>query len=165
MPLPSGWVDHLFAKLSVRYGAAFMRQWADAAPVLVKADWAEVLDGFERHPEAFTYALANLPDAPVNAIQFRAIARRAPNPAAAALPEPPADPVRVQAAVDRMQATAGRLGSRNLAQECIDNIERLCNGKPSSAQKAMVQSCLRMPGTSTTLQLQRAAAQPEGAEV
>lgn len=153
MPLPSDWVDHLVAKLSVRYGAAFMRQWADASPVLVKTDWAEVLDGFERHPQALTYALANLPDTPVNAIQFRAIARRAPNPAAASLPEPPADPARVGAAVQAMLATKATLIAKSPAQECIDNIERLCNGKPSSAQKAMVRSCLRMQGTTTNLGL------------
>ena len=45
MPLPELWVDHLFAKLSVRWGAAFMRQWPDTDPALVKADWSEVLDG------------------------------------------------------------------------------------------------------------------------
>ena len=111
MPLPAPWVDHLFGKLAVRWGVAFLRQWQDAEPALVKADWCEVLDGFERHPEAFTYALANLPDKPLNAIQFRALARCAPTPAVAALPEPPADPVRVAKAVRAMQAAKASLRS------------------------------------------------------
>lgn len=82
MRLHSTWVDHIFAKLTVRYGAAFMRQWpADIDVVMLKADWAEVLGGFAKNPDAFTYALENLPDTPVNALAFRAIARRGPPPA------------------------------------------------------------------------------------
>jgi hypothetical protein len=167
MPLHASWADHLFAKLSVRYGAAFMRQWPDADPVLVKADWCDVLDGFERHPEAFTYALANLPDKPLNAIQFRALARCAPTPAVPALPEPAADPDRVQAAVDRMTTTKATLQAKSFAQQCIDNIERIVAnraGAISSAQKAMVASCLRVPGTTTTLPVPRVDLQPEGAD-
>lgn len=76
MPLPAQWVDHLIGKLSVRYGAAFMRQYADAAPELVKADWAEVLDGFSK--EALQYGLRYLPATPPNALQFRDQCRRAP---------------------------------------------------------------------------------------
>jgi hypothetical protein len=153
MPLPSGWADHLFAKLTVRYGAAFMRQWPDANPSLVKADWCEVLDGFERHPEAFTYALANLPDKPLNAIQFRALARCAPTPAVPALPEPAADPQRVAGALQAMLATKTTVRAKSLAQQCIDNIERIVAnraGAISSAQKAMVRSCLRT-GAATSL--------------
>lgn len=79
MHLHSTWVDHIFAKLTVRYGAAFMRQWPDADPIMLKADWAEVLGGFAKQPDALTYAIENLPDTPVNALQFRALARRGPS--------------------------------------------------------------------------------------
>lgn len=41
MPLPHRWVEHLFARLAVRYGGAFLRQYGDADPALVQADWAD----------------------------------------------------------------------------------------------------------------------------
>lgn len=105
MPLPASWVDHLFAKLGVRYGAAFMRQWPDTAPDLVKADWAEVLDNVRA--ESISYALKYLPEKPPNAIQFRDICRRAPAPSDLArlqAPVPQADPDRVKAIMARLGA-------------------------------------------------------------
>ena len=54
-----------------------------------------------------------------------------------------------------------------LAQRCIDNIERIVkarDGRISEPQRHMVAHCLRMPGTSTTLPVQRAGALPEGTE-
>jgi hypothetical protein len=93
MPLTAAWVDSLFARLTVRYGVAFLRQYQDIDPAAVKADWAEVLDGFDRHPEAIKHALANMPaDKPPTVLQFRDAARKAPTPEAPRLPEPPADP-------------------------------------------------------------------------
>lgn len=79
MLLSSVWVDAILAKLTVRYGEAFMRQYADAKPEIVKADWAEVLAGFRG--EDIAYALKYLPsERPPNAMQFRDICRRAPEP-------------------------------------------------------------------------------------
>jgi len=77
MPLPARWVDHLFAKLTVRYGSAFMRQWPGADIEFVKSDWADVLDGTSA--ESIAYALQYLPsERPPNAMQFRDLCRRAP---------------------------------------------------------------------------------------
>lgn len=103
MPLPISWVDYLFAKLSVRYGDAFMRQWPDADPAVVKGDWAEVLDGTAR--DSLSYALRYLPERPLNALQFRDICRRAPSAPVLALQAPldPADPGRVAAIMSRMR--------------------------------------------------------------
>lgn len=154
MPLPANWVDHLFAKLTVRYGAAFMRQWNDADPAMVKADWAEVLDGASG--PSLQYAIANLPYSPPNAMQFRDICRSAPAPTVPELPAPPADPARVAAALGRMAEIRHTLRDSSPAQHCIDNIERIVAGRGgtiSSAQAAMIESCLLMPGTSTTLPL------------
>lgn len=162
------WVERLFSRLQVRYGRQWLAMWEGIEPNAVKADWEETLrDVFARNPKAIAYALENLPERVPTADVFLKLCRQAPWPQLAALPEPVAtpDPERVGAALKAMLETKAALVRRGPAQECIDNIERLCNGKPSSAQKAMVQSCLRMPGTSTTLQLQRAAPQPEGAEV
>jgi hypothetical protein len=79
MPLPAAWVESLLAKLQVRYGEAFARQYADLDPAAVKADWAEVLEGFTY--DAIAYGLRYLPsDKPPIASQFRDICRRAPAP-------------------------------------------------------------------------------------
>lgn len=56
-----------------------------------------------------------------------------------------------------------------LAQQCIENIERIVRvngGRISDPQRHVVAHCLRMPGTSTTLPVQRVGAvpQPEGSE-
>lgn len=100
MSLPAAWVDALFAKLAVRYGAAFMRQWDGIDPAAIKADWSDVLAGFQAHPAAFRAALENLPDdKPPNAMAFRALCRTAlrddRQTAPPALPAPKADPTRV----------------------------------------------------------------------
>jgi hypothetical protein len=98
MSLPLAWVDALFARLSVRYGAAFMRQYADLEIGAVKADWSDVLGGFAGQPEAIRYALDNLPaDKPPTAGQFRLLCNSAPVPEVKAIAHdaPPADPERV----------------------------------------------------------------------
>ena len=65
--LPTRWADELFGRLSLRYGAAFLAQYRDLDLEAVKADWADVLDGFERFPEAIRHALSVLPaDRPRN---------------------------------------------------------------------------------------------------
>jgi hypothetical protein len=156
MPLQTSWVYHLFAKLTVRYGQAFTRQYADADPTMVKADWAEVLDGTSG--EALSYALRYLPNNPPNAMQFRDLCRAAPTQDAPKLPPPVTrpDPARVRAALERMRQ---RLPPSSPAQQCIDNIERIVaelNGIISEAQRHMVAHCLRMPGTSTRLAIERA---------
>lgn len=109
--LPSAWVDLLFAKLSVRYGVQFMRQYGDLDPALVKADWSEVLAGFGG--EEISYGLKYLPeDRPPNAMQFRALCRRAPVSAPLLLRDDvQADPERVKAALERMAAVRAELDS------------------------------------------------------
>jgi hypothetical protein len=96
MSLPGAWVDSLFARLSVRYGETFMRQYADLDIGAVKADWADVLYGVSG--EGIGYGLRFLPiDRPPNAMQFVAICRRRPDSTQLALPgpAPKADPARV----------------------------------------------------------------------
>ncbi len=70
--LESRYVDRLHARLLVRYGAQWLRQYEGLDEALVKADWAEVLDGVSA--EGIRYALENLPaDWPPNAKQFRGL--------------------------------------------------------------------------------------------
>jgi Arc/MetJ-type ribon-helix-helix transcriptional regulator len=106
MRLPESWVEALFERLIVRYGAAFMRQYEQCEPALVKADWAQVLGGFQSRPDAIRYAIDNLPnERPPNALQFRALCNSVPEP-----PPPPQiegpkpQPSRVAALLDRMRA-------------------------------------------------------------
>jgi hypothetical protein len=78
MSLPLHWVDRIFSKLTVRYGAAFMRTYEGLPLDEVKADWAEELDGFDG--ESIAYGLRFLPsDRPPNVLQFRDQCRRAPS--------------------------------------------------------------------------------------
>lgn len=127
MPLQTSWVDHLFAKLTVRYGAAFLRQWPDADPALVKADWAEVLDGVRG--DSLSYALRFLPVKPPNAIEFRELCRKAPTQQAAALPapEPKADPARVRALMARLGQR--ERGPMTDAERCARNIAAIAKAR------------------------------------
>lgn len=87
MALPDAWVDHLFAKLAIRYGDAWARRWDGLPMSAVRADWADVLD---RLPgEALTYGLAHLPpDFPPTAAAFRQLCNA--RPAQEQLPQLPA---------------------------------------------------------------------------
>ena len=146
MPLHAHWVDHLFGRLSVRYGAAFLRQWPDVDASLVKADWADVLDGVRA--DSISYALRFLPEKPPNAIQFRDICRRAPAAAAPALPAPD-----VKSDPERVRSIMARLGSGpdagiSLAEHCARNIAAIAQtrGRLSAAQRAQLQSMGFMEG-------------------
>lgn len=93
MPLPDSWVEALFARLAVRYGAAWMRQWEGVDIAAVKADWAEQLSGATSG--AIKHALDCLPiDRPPTVGQFLALCRNAPQYAPPALPAPQLSPDR-----------------------------------------------------------------------
>jgi hypothetical protein len=49
-PLPSEWVDRLFSRIAVRYGADWLRMWEGLDMAAVKADWAETLAGLAGPP-------------------------------------------------------------------------------------------------------------------
>ena len=108
MPLPASWVDALFGKLTVAYGQRFLGLYAGLSLDAVKADWGDTLDGLQARPEAIKHALAHLPpDNPPTAMQFRAICRNAPAPAAPRLDAPHAlpDPQRMAQALGKLQTT------------------------------------------------------------
>ena len=142
MALPSSWVDHLFARLTVRYGAAFLRQWPDTDLAVVKADWAEVLDG--TRGEAISFGLRYLPERPVNAMQFREVCRRAPPPELPrieAAPEPKANPKRVAELVAKLVAQPDD-GMTPAERVAAGLRARLTAGERlSAAQLAMLRSC------------------------
>ena len=140
MALQKSWVDQLFGRLQIRYGAAFLRQWPDIEPDLVKADWADVLDGVKG--DSISYALRFLPEKPPNAIQFRDICRRAPVASVPALPAPD-----VKADPERVRLIMARLGSRDdasmsLAERCAKSIAMCAqaSGRLSGPQRAQLQA-------------------------
>lgn len=96
MSLPASWVDRIWDKLTLTYGQAFLRRWADLDLNAVKSDWAHELAGFEQHPKAIAWALQNLPpDKPPTVLEFKFLARRAPPDELPRLEAPKADPERV----------------------------------------------------------------------
>lgn len=103
MSLPIAWVDRIFDKLTLTYGQAFLRRWADIDINAVKSDWAHELTGFEQHPRAIAFALENLPaERSPTVLEFRAMARKAPPEDLPRLPEPKADPARVAAELAKL---------------------------------------------------------------
>lgn len=124
MSLPSAWTDKIFAKLSLAYGRDFIGRWEGIDLGDVKTDWSHELSGFDAHPEAIAYALANLPQKPPTVIEFRAIARRAPLPDAPRLEAPKADPAKVAAEIakqtDLKSAFAPKHNPKEWAQRIVD---------------------------------------------
>jgi len=85
--LPSDWVDRIFARMAVRYGAHWLRLWEGVDITAVKADWAETLSGFTA--DDIAYAIDHLPsERPPTVGQFRDLCRRSPRNELPALPAP-----------------------------------------------------------------------------
>ncbi len=101
MPLESRMIDAIHTRLLVRYGARWVNFYAAADQSLVKADWAEELEGISSN--AIRHALEHLPDdTPPNAAQFRKLCINRPLPPYRALPAPKANPEVAKAALEKM---------------------------------------------------------------
>lgn len=139
MRLSQSWVDALFERLTVRYGATFLRQYADVSVDAVKADWAETLGGFDG--SAIAYGIEHLAPLPPNATQFREICRRAPVQFAPMLEAPKADPVRVKKAIAAIDKSTR---AEDPAVVCIRNIERAAERAPlTQSQRFVLEACKR----------------------
>lgn len=133
MALSSRWVDAVFARMLVRYGSAWLRMWDGVDIDAVKADWAQELAGLEGKPSSIKHALENLPaDRPPSVTQFKALCANSPD-IFKALPEPKADPQRVNEALGRMRQMkvgvrpnqwAYDLQARELAGEILNSTQR-----------------------------------------
>ena len=124
MSLPAAWTDKIFTKLTLAYGRDFIGRWEGIDLNDVKSDWSHELAGFEGHPEAIAYALANLPPKAPSVIEFRAIARRAPLPEVKLLEAPRANPERVAAELAklaplRVRKSADLRGGKDWARSLI----------------------------------------------
>lgn len=102
MSLPAEVIDRLFSCLSAVYGVDWDRQMGAAPLADVKSAWGHELSGFADKLGMLAWALDNLPERCPNVIVFKALARRAPVPETARLPEPKADPARVAAELARV---------------------------------------------------------------
>jgi hypothetical protein len=136
MSVPIEWIDRIFEKLTIVYGRDFMDRWRGLSIADVKTDWAHELAGFERWPEAIKFALQNMPpDKPPTVLQFRDICRKAPAKELPKLPEPKADPDRLNKAIAELsvakanfkaeskidhKAWAKRIMARHAARERIN---------------------------------------------
>ena len=138
-------IDAIFAKLAVRYGAVWMRQWDGLDMNLVKSDWGSELSGFASNLEPLRYALRNLPERCPNVVQFRAIANCCPLPEFRQIEAPAADPAKVaQAAAQLGQAakamTAQRQDPRAWARRILERVaagEKVGRYARESAEVAM----------------------------
>lgn len=132
-------IGKVFARLTATYGRKFMDQWEGLDEDVVMASWAHELSGYDSrlkpNPELvdnlvllqpLAWALENLPERPLNAIEFRNLCRLAPAVAVPALPEPVADRARRDAElaklahVRRTQVSIGK----GWAQALIDRAAR-----------------------------------------
>ena len=108
-------VDYVFERLAATYGAAWDRALGQTPIVDVKTVWADCLSSFLHSDDAkraILWALKNLPERVVNAIEFRNLCRMAPaRQNQEVLPAPAADPVRVAAELAKL----GQVRSRQLA--------------------------------------------------
>ena len=103
MSLPTNVIDRLFQRLAATYGASWDRSMGSAPVGDVKTAWAHELQGFGHRLDALAWALENLPERCPNVIEFRNLARKAPEPETPRLPEPPADPARLRAELAKLQ--------------------------------------------------------------
>jgi hypothetical protein len=123
MSLPSAWTDKIFTKLTLAYGRDFLSRWEGIDLSDVKTDWSHELSGFDAHPEAIAYALANLPPKPPSVIEFRAIARRAPQADAPRLEAPKADPAKVAAEIAKQTGLREALAPKHNPKEWAQRLD------------------------------------------
>lgn len=98
-------VEQIFARMLVRYGVAWNRQWEGVDPEAVKADWERELAGVPG--AAIRYALDNLPpDRPPTVGKFKTLCVNPPAVWQSSLPPP--EPTPEQKAKVREQLAKAR---------------------------------------------------------
>jgi hypothetical protein len=102
MSLPLQAVDRLFDRLSATYGRQFLNLYEGMDANAIKAVWAHELSGFGMRLKDLAWALENLPERAPNAIEFRNLCRKAPQPEEKRLPEPQFQPERLRAELAKL---------------------------------------------------------------
>lgn len=150
--LPMRWVDKIFHRLTMRYGRDFLGRWEGVPIAEVKDDWAEFLACFAERGEAIRYGLDNLPDSrPPTVQEFSAVCLRCPAAVPLALPEPPADPVRVAQEMSKLRSTTAHqplqsVGNKDWARCIVRRVEQ-GDKTVSRAARIMAMRALGMPQT------------------
>lgn len=150
------WVDVLFSRLHVRYGAAWLAKWDGIDADAVKADWHEQLATiFERNPKAIAYALQNLPTGfPPNSDQFARLCTQQPPPVHHALPAPETkpDPAFAAEVIRRIEASrrADPEFGLSMGEICARRLEaKIARGeKLSYPQRFQLEAIRRTAGIS-----------------
>lgn len=143
--LPDAWVARIFDKLTVTYGAAWLRKWEGADVAAVRADWGHELRGFQQSPNAIKHALEHLPPAdPPTVLQFRDLCLKAPQFNPPKLPPPPADPAIVAKALSCVKRV-GEREDRAWARALREREQR--GAKLTPAVRAMWREALRYENT------------------
>ena len=100
-------VDYVLTQLATRYADAWLHKWDGVDARLMRADWTGEIGHF--HIRMLRYGLAQLPDKPPNAGQFKRLCYGAPAPSVKLLPPAQPSPDRVKqllaAAYARMNVT------------------------------------------------------------
>lgn len=150
MSLPAEVIDRLFSRLSAVYGVDWDRQMGTAPLGDVKSAWGHELAGFSDKLGMLAWALDNLPERCPNVIAFKTLARRAPVPETARLPEPKADPARVAAelaklapAVESARKAVHGVDNKAWAKRLISRHEAVERLNPTTLRFA--REALRMP--------------------
>jgi hypothetical protein len=139
--LPDAWVARIFDKLTVTYGAAWVRKWEGVDGAQVRADWGHELRGFQQSPNAIKHALEHLPPAePPTVLQFRDLCLKAPQFNPPRLPAPPADPAVVAKVVSAVKRP-GQREDRDWARALRATEQR--GGKLTVTQRAMWREALK----------------------
>jgi hypothetical protein len=89
-------------RLGATYGAQWDRSLGETPLGDIKAMWAHELSVFGHSLHRIAWALENLPPRCPNVIEFKNICRQAPAPEVERLPEPKADPARLQAELSKL---------------------------------------------------------------
>jgi hypothetical protein len=145
------WVERLFARLQVRYGNAWSRQWAGIDPAAVKADWASVLGAlYERNPQALAYGLDNLPDTIPSVTAFLRLCAQAPSETRA-LPAPVADKALAAEVLGKIAAAIQQHPARSQHTEGAFFVAKMRaiterGGKLTPPQRHVLACCNQMLG-------------------
>ncbi len=108
LPLPA--IDRLFERLTATYGRQFLMLYEGLDINTVKSVWAHELSGYAANLKAIAWALESLPERAPNAIEFRALCRRAPAEEAPRIEHQPASRARVRTELAKLAPVLASMG-------------------------------------------------------
>lgn len=145
MSLSAQATERIFARLTGTYGRDFSSRYEGNDANTVRSIWASELDGFEHDLQSIAWALEHLPERAPNAIEFRNLCRRAPQPEPPQLEAPRADPRRIAAELAKLGPILKKKKERNRREWAERIVARWRAGEHiDRAPLAMAREALRM---------------------